>query len=216
MLPPPLTSSLQRILQDIVPAGNAGDPDVDPHWGEPGLSAAEKLLGWNALEVLSFITGDPARPVNAIPASATAVCQLRFVVGTDSDRLIEHVRTHLTQHGYGHIDVTLLNSSPATRFDPQNPLVDWTLDVMREISGKKPTLLPNLGGSLPNDVFADILGLPTLWIPHSYPTCGQHAVNEHLLRPIVEEGLAIMAGLFWELGEQGATLLAKHRQYSQN
>lgn len=216
LLPPPLTPSLQRILQDIVPAGNSGDPDIDPHWGEPGLSAAEKLLGWNALEVLSFITGNPARPVNAIPASATAVCQLRFVVGTDSSRLIEHVRAHLTQHGYEHIDVTLLNSSPATRFDPQNPLVDWTLDVMREISGKNPTLLPNLGGSLPNDVFADILGLPTLWIPHSYPTCGQHAVNEHLLRPIVEEGLAIMTGLFWELGEQGATLLAKHRQHSQN
>lgn len=29
----------------------------------------------------------------------------------------------------------------------------------------KPALLPNLGGSLPNDVFADTLGLPTLWIP---------------------------------------------------
>lgn len=215
LLPPPLTPALRAILQDVVPAGNPGDPDIDAHWGEPGLSAAEKLLGWNALEVLSFITGNPARPVNAIPATATAVCQLRFVVGTDSDRLIDHVRRHLAQHGYGQIEVELLNSSPATRFDPQNPLVDWTLELMRDISGKQPTLLPNLGGSLPNDVFADILGLPTLWIPHSYPTCGQHAVNEHLLRPVVEEGLAIMTGLFWELGEQGSALLAKHREYSQ-
>lgn len=137
------------------------------------------------------------------------------MVGTDSDRLVDHVRRHLAQHGYGHIEVELLNSSPATRFDPQNPLIDWTLDLMREISCKPPTLLPNLGKSLPNDVFADILELPTLWIPHSYPTCGQHTVNEHLLRPVVEEGVAIMTGLFWELGEQGSALLAKHRGYSQ-
>ena len=38
-------------------------------------------------------------------------------------------------------------------------------------------LLPNLGGSLPNDVFSETLGLPTLWVPHSYPACSQHAPN---------------------------------------
>ena len=48
-------------------------------------------------------------------------------------------------------------------------------------TGKKPAILPNLGGSLPNDIFADMLGLPTVWVPHSYPGCSQHAPNEHLL-----------------------------------
>jgi hypothetical protein len=67
-------------------------------------------------------------------------------------------------------------------------------------------LLPNLGGSLPNDVFADILGLPTVWVPHSYPACSQHAPDEHLLVPVVREALQLMAGLFWDLGEQAATL----------
>ena len=62
-------------------------------------------------------------------------------------------------------------------------------------------VLPNLGGSLPNDVFADILGLPTIWVPHSYPGCSQHAPDEHLLAPVAREGLAIMAGLFWDLAE---------------
>jgi hypothetical protein len=86
---------------------------------------------------------------------------------------------------------------------------------MSSISGKKPALLPNLGGSLPNDVFAKILGLPTLWVPHSYPSCGQHAVDEHMLKIIAREGLQMMTQLLWELGEKGADLLASHQQYQQ-
>ncbi len=32
---------------------------------------------------------------------------------------------------------------------------------------------------------------------------GQHTPNEHLLAPLVREGLGIMTGLFWDLGEEG-------------
>jgi len=66
--------------------------------------------------------------------------------------------------------------------------------------------LPNLGGTLPNDAFADVLGLPTIWIPHSYPGCSQHAPDEHLLGGVAREGLQMMAGLFWDLGDSGAPL----------
>ncbi len=45
-----------------------------------------------------------------------------------------------------------------------------------------------------------MLGLKTIWVPHSYAGCSQHAPNEHLLAHIAREGLGIMAGLFWDLG----------------
>ena len=70
--------------------------------------------------------------------------------------------------------------------------------------GARPAILPNLGGSLPNDCFADVLGLPTIWVPHSYPACSQHAPDEHLLSPVAREGLAILTGIFWDLGEPGS------------
>jgi hypothetical protein len=72
-------------------------------------------------------------------------------------------------------------------------------------TGKRPAILPNLGGSLPNDCFADVLGLPTVWIPHSYPGCSQHAPDEHLLASVAREGLAIMTGLFFDLGATTGT-----------
>lgn len=209
--PDSLTPQVRAILSDIEVGGMPGDPAIDTNWGEPGLTPAERLYGWNTLEVLSFLTGNPARPMNAIPGSATAVCQLRFVVGTDWQRLAQHVSAHLAQHGFHDVEVEFLRGSPATRLDPDDPLVHWVLNSMAATSGKKPALLPNLGGSLPNEVFAEILGLPTLWVPHSYPACGQHGVNEHMLKSIAREGLQIMTQLLWELGEQGTQWLAQHR-----
>ncbi len=163
--------------------------------------------------MLAFETGNPARPMNAIPGKATAVCQLRFVVGTDWENLVTHVEAHLRAQGFDNVQVDFLRGSPATRLDPQSPLVAWALESLAASSGKKPALLPNLGGSLPNEVFSDILGLPTLWVPHSYPACGQHGVNEHMLKSIAREGLLIMTRLFWQLGEEGEALLARQQAY---
>lgn len=78
--------------------------------------------------------------------------------------------------------------------------------------GTEPAVVPNLGGTVPNDVFSDILGRPTVWNPHSYPGCKQHAANEHLPLSIVEQGLAMMVSVFWELGEPSAgEAREKHR-----
>lgn len=211
--PDSLTPAVRAILRDIDVGGMPGDPQIAVNWGEPGLTPAERLYGWNTLEVLAYTTGNPARPMNAIPGEATAVCQLRFVVGTDWEHLVEHVHEHLAQRGLGHVEVTFMRGSPATRLDPTDPLVAWVLESMQVASGKKPALLPNLGGSLPNEVFAEILGLPTLWIPHSYPACGQHGVNEHMLKSIAREGLHIMTQLLWELGEKGPELIVRHRAH---
>jgi hypothetical protein len=75
---------------------------------------------------------------------------------------------------------------------------------VQQTTGRAPTILPNIGGSLPNDCFAEVLGLKTIWIPHSYAGCSQHAPDEHLLAPIAREALGIMAGLFWDIGDPDA------------
>ena len=95
----------------------------------------------------------------------------------------------------------------ATRLDPDDAWVRWGLASIERSTGKRPALLPNLGGSLPNDVFSETLGLPTLWVPHSYAACSQHAPNEHILADLTRESLHIMAGLFWDLAEEGPAVM---------
>ena len=115
------------------------------------------------------------------------------------------LRRHLEKHGFGDIEVEAARDviMNATRLDPDNPWAKFASRSIEQTAGRKPHLLPNLGGSLPNEVFTDILGLPTVWVPHSYGACSQHAPNEHLLAPVAREGLRLMAGLFWDLGAQG-------------
>lgn len=206
--PPPLPESVRQALADISVGGDPGDPAIDPDWGEPGLTPAERVFGWNTLEVLAFTAGNPEHPVNAIPPAASAHCQLRFVVGTDWTQIGDHLRRHLDACGFGAIEVDVEQGNAATRLSPDDPWVAWVLASLERTTGKKPALLPNLGGTLPNDAFAEVLGLPTIWIPHSYPACSQHASGEHLLGTVAREGLQLMAGLFWDLGE-GAPLAGR-------
>ena len=39
-----------------LPAADA--PDIDPDWGEPGLTPVERVFAWNTIEVLAFTAGN--------------------------------------------------------------------------------------------------------------------------------------------------------------
>lgn len=199
LLPAGIPDTVAAALEVIDMVPNAGDPASDPTWGDSSLSPAERLYAWNTLEVLALGAGNPAKPVNAIPGSASASLQLRFVPGTDTARVEPAVRRHLDTAGFGMVDVEVGQSFPASRLDPGSPWVAWALASLEATTGRTPVLLPNIGGSLPSFVFAEVLNLPTLWVPHSHPGCQQHAPDEHLLTSVAREGLQIAAGLFFDL-----------------
>ena len=210
LLPAELPGSVRAALKDIEVGGDPGDPAIDPDWGEPGLSAAERVIGWNSLEVLAFVTGNPTTPVHAIPSEARAHCHMRYVVGSDHTRFLDHIRRHLDDHGFDDVELRPTDvRMAATRLDPDDAWVRWGLASIERSTGKPAALLPNLGGSLPNEVFSETLGLPTLWVPHSYPACSQHAPDEHILADVTRESLHIMAGLFWDLAEEGPAVFGK-------
>lgn len=202
--PPRISNAIRNVLADVKVEPTADEPQISPNWGEDGLSAAERLYAWNTLEVLAMSASNIASPANAIPGEAHAVLQLRFVVGTKIDQAIDAVRERLHSNGFPMVEVSGAQAFAASRTDFDSPWVNWAAESIRQTTGKRPAILPNFGGSLPNDVFSEGLGLPTIWVPHSYPGCSQHAPNEHILLPVTEEALTIMAGLFWDLGEKGA------------
>ncbi|THD75250.1 MAG: M20 peptidase family dipeptidase [Bradyrhizobium sp.] len=199
--PPRISNQVRATLADVQIEPMADEPALSPDWGEEGLSAAERLYAWNTLEVLAMSSGNIEKPANAIPGRAQAVLQLRFVVGTRVDNAVDVVKARLQQSGFPMVEVRATQSFAASRTDFDSPWINWAAQSIRQTTGKAPAVLPNFGGSLPNDVFSETLGLPTIWVPHSYPGCSQHAPDEHILLPVTEEALAIMAGLFWDLGE---------------
>src|SRR4051794_39534473 len=202
LLPPELPDSVRAALAGVVVANTPGDPALDDGWGDPRLTAAERLYGWNTLEVLALGAGDVDRPVNAIPGRARAVLQLRYVAGTDVGGVADAVRKHLAAQGLPMVEVTADASFRASRTPVDNPWANWAKSTLDAVADRPVALLPNFGGGLPNHVFTDILGLATLWLPHSYPGCLQHAPDEHLLAPVAREGLVLATALFHALGER--------------
>ena len=208
------------LVRDIVPAGISNsvrsvlhgcelesDPSaatIDPEWGEPGLTAAEKVYAWTSFIVLSLLSGRPENPVNAVAPNAIAHCQIRYTVDVDPHTFEDAIRRHLDAHGFPEVQVIGYGiRMPARRSDPGSPWVTWAVASMERTLGKRVQVIPNSGGGLPNDVFMDHLGTQLLWVPHSYNGCKQHGPDEHLLVAPAREGIRAMAGLWWDLGEPG-------------
>ncbi|MGP1395881.1 MAG: M20/M25/M40 family metallo-hydrolase [Inquilinaceae bacterium] len=180
------------------------DPSYDRDWGAPALSPAERLYAWSSFEVLALDAGNPAQPINAIPPAARARAQLRFPPGMTLDRLLPDLRRHLERAGFSDVEVARARKETfeASRTSLSDPWVARVMASLARTHGGPPDLLPNLGGTIPNAVFTDTLGMPTIWIPHSYRGCQQHGPDEHVPRALMEDAVRIMAGLFWDLGAE--------------
>jgi acetylornithine deacetylase/succinyl-diaminopimelate desuccinylase-like protein len=190
------------------PVGGGGEAaSIDPDWGEPGLTSAEKIYGWNSFIVLAMISGRPENPVNAVAPNARAHCQIRYTVDTDPETFAPALRAHLDAEGFANVRIENAGvRMPASRTDPNNPWVQWTVASMEASIGKRVQVIPNSSGGLPGDVFVDHLGVELIWVPHSYNGCKQHGPDEHFLKGPAREGIAGFAGIWWDLGEPGTPL----------
>lgn len=201
-LPTSLTPDIKEILAKL-PLVDAGF-DLDPDWGQKELTMTERVFGWNSFSVLAMLSGEPEAPLNAISGHARSTCQLRFVVGTDVNKIIPALRNHLNSFGFEDVNIheSEMTPFPATRLEMNNSWLSLITKSLENSMGSKIDLLPNLGGSLPNDSFSEVLELPTIWIPHSYAGCAQHSPNEHLSVPLARQALVCMTALFADLSKE--------------
>jgi len=198
-VPGSVTKALKTLAVDAGDASLVGPED----WGEPGLTPAEKVLGWTSFIILAFITGRPENPVNGVQPNASTRCQIRFTADVEEDDLLPALRRHLDKEGFPKVEIKQAGHAtfPAWRTDPDNPWVDWTLTSIEKTLGYRPNLIPNSSGGLPSAIFANALNVPVIWIPHSYGGCRQHGPDEHLLQSATREALEIMTGIFWDFLE---------------
>jgi acetylornithine deacetylase/succinyl-diaminopimelate desuccinylase-like protein len=202
---PPMPNSVRELLNGCPIGGGGEAATVDEGWGEPGLTAAEKIYGWQSFIVLAMVSGRPENPVNAVAPDARAHCQIRYTVDADTSRFEPALRAHLDANGFDFVKIeNAFVRMPASRTDPGNPWVGWTRASMEKTLAKRVQVIPNSSGGLPGDVFVDHLNVPLVWIPHSYSGCKQHGPDEHLLKASAREGIAAFAGIWWDLGEGGA------------
>lgn len=198
-VPEAVRQACRTMVADPVP----GMPEGDAGWGEPGMNRLERTHIWSSVTVQTLLAGNPARPMNAVPPAARARVEIRHTVDADADGFLPALRRRLDGLGLTRVAIEPIADEvpfPAHRTDPGDPWVVRVAALLAAASGGPVNVVPCSSGSDPGGLFARTLGLPVIWMPHSYAGCRQHGPDEHALGSLLRRGLVDMTGLFCRLG----------------
>lgn len=203
-LPAHVPDSVLQACRDLVLEEVPGTLVPEPGWGEPGMSVAERIFAWTGVIMLAAITGHPDQPTNAVQPEARCRLQVRHTVDVKGADIMPALRRHLDAQGFPEVEIVPVmerDMFSASRTDPDHPWVRMVAASMQRTSGQKPNIVPNSSGSNPSDIFQEELGVPVMWVPNSYAGCNQHGPDEHAMAPLLRDGLGLMAGIWWDIGE---------------
>jgi acetylornithine deacetylase/succinyl-diaminopimelate desuccinylase-like protein len=203
----PLTATEQQALTEI-PAVER--ELMDELWLGASEAAPATLNERLMLPSLN-IKGLASAGGNIIPSRASAALDIRLVLGMDHERTARRLTEHIRAQGFfvtteepgpdvlrAHPQVARLRftgAGNATRTPMDGPAAQAVIRAVERVRG--PVLkLPTMGGSLPLEPVARLLGLPLINIHLANPDSNNHSFDENL-----------RLGNLWDGIEQAAALL---------
>ena len=186
--------------------------DLDAHLREYGIEGLPSPDEWGYYERLmlqptlniaglhSGYTGEGIKTI--VPHHAVAKLDMRLVPDQTPDAIFDllarHVRARAPQ-----VELVRLGDMRPSRTPIDNPYTQTVLAALREATGEEPYLVPSLGGSLPDYVFTQILGVPSLLVPYANPDQNNHAPNENLELARFLMGIRTCATVLQRVAELG-------------
>ena len=151
----------------------------------PSLNVRGMSSGW---------VGSEKRTI--IPATATAEIDMRLVIESQPERLINLVRNHIVEQGYyitegepteqermTHdkiISFQATTSYLAYRTDMDSEVGVWLNRALTKAFGSPPIRQRTSGGSIPISPFVNELGIPAVTVPTVNRDNNQHSPNENI------------------------------------
>jgi len=148
---------------------------------------------------------------NQIPTYATAVVDLRLVLGNDWQRQQQKVIDHIKAQGYYVADnepteeerkkyakiikVSRGDGINAQRTSMDLPIIQKVIAAVKTTSSDQIVLQPTMGGTLPLFLFEKYLNAKTVTVPIANHDNNQHAENENIRIGNLFEGIETMGSL---------------------
>ncbi|GAC1431456.1 MAG: dipeptidase [Chitinophagaceae bacterium] len=209
----PLSSSERKALNKV--------PSVDEQMkNELGINAIEmpgttlsESINQPSLNINGMQSGNVGRLAsNQIPTYATAVIDLRLVLGNDWRRQQQKVTNHIKALGYYVTDhepdaderkkyAKIIKVIPgndgynAQRTAMDLPVIKKVIAAVKTTSTEQVVLQPTSGGSLPLFLFEKYLGAKTITVPITNHDNNQHAENENIRIGNLLDGIETMGAL---------------------
>ena len=157
----------------------------------------QESLQYPSLNVRGFSSGWVGEEVRTIiPATATAEIDVRLVLESEPNRLIELIRNHIVTKGYYVLDrkpnskeravhpkicqFNAMTSYLAYRTDFDSEVGIWLDKALTKAFKKEPIKQRTSGGSIPISPFVNELGIPAVTVPTVNRDNNQHSPNENI------------------------------------
>lgn len=175
-------------LTEMVPP--ADRPYAERIMFQPTLSPAGVIGGY---------TEEGSKTV--LPAKASMKVDMRLVPDQTPDEIWEKVKAHVEKYGEG-IEVRREGGGFLPSFTPvEHPLGDVVREAVERGFGAKPINVPSAGGSLPDAVWTQTLGLPSFLVPYGAPEQANHSPNESYRLERLYQGIETSIHLIGLLGD---------------
>ncbi len=208
-----LSSSEKKALSEV--------PSVDEQMkNELGISETEMpgvtlsdAINMPSLNINGMQSGNVGKLAsNQIPTFATAVIDLRLVLGNDWKRQQQKVIDHIKAQGYlvvykeptdeerkkyGKIIKVIRDNDGmnAQRTPMDLPIIKKVIEAVKSTTRDQVVLQPTSGGSLPLFLFEKYLQAKTITVPIANHDNNQHAENENIRLQNLFDGIETMAAL---------------------
>ena len=178
-------------------------------------SSYQESIQFPSLNVRGIESGwvrDEVRTI--IPAECIAEIDVRLVLESDGNRLINLIKTHIEKLGYLVLDrvpskeerlknnkIVTLNSSisyDAYRTDIDSFFGEWLITSLKKTFNIKPVKIRTSGGSVPISSFVKILGIPAISVPTVNKDNNQHSPNENIKISNYISGIETYLGILLE------------------
>lgn len=116
-----------------------------------------------------------------LPARASAKVDFRLVPDMRPEDVLRQLREHLDANGFSDVGIQDLGHEPPARTNPDDPFLQMVVRSAEEVYARPQLIAPMTGGSGPNYLFVEDLGLPVATAGVGYPGNQVHAPNENLV-----------------------------------
>jgi acetylornithine deacetylase/succinyl-diaminopimelate desuccinylase-like protein len=208
----PLTATEKKSLNNV--------PDVENDLKKKIGFVKEDMTGKTLNEAINLpslnINGIESSNVgtiqaNVIPTSATAVIDLRLVLGNDWKRQQQKVIDHIISQGFyvteneptdeertkypKIVQVKKGTGDNAERTSIDLPIAKRIVAAIQQTTNNPVLQIPTLGGSLPVSDLVNVLNAKFLIVPIANSDNNQHAENENILIQNFREGIDMIASI---------------------
>jgi acetylornithine deacetylase/succinyl-diaminopimelate desuccinylase-like protein len=208
----PLSPSERKALNEVPSVDMQMKKELGIHAVEmQGLTLSE-AINQPSLNINGIQSGNVGKAAsNQIPTYATAVIELRLVLGNDWRRQQQKVIDHIQSQGYYITDreptdeergkygkiIKIIRDEGrnAQRTSMDLPIVQKVILAVKNTTKEQVVLQPTMGGSLPLYLFEKHLNAKTITVPIANHDNNQHAENENIRLGNLFQGIEVMGSL---------------------